>query len=67
MRYALRKGQPARTPLEVLIKLVAAKEFEIHVFLHAGKHDAVMYSSDLTEEYVSFNKGDMSDPKALGG
>ncbi len=67
MRYALRKGQPTRTPLASLIELVAAKEFEIHVFLHAGKHDAFMYASDLTEDYVSFNKGDMSDPTALGG
>ncbi|MDQ6809465.1 MAG: bifunctional glutamate N-acetyltransferase/amino-acid acetyltransferase ArgJ [Verrucomicrobiota bacterium] len=67
MRYALRNGQPTRTPLASLIEIVGAKEFEIHVFLHAGKRDAQMYASDLSEEYVSFNKGDLSDPKALGG
>lgn len=65
--YALRNGQPTRTPLTRLIEIVAAKAFEIHVYLHAGKHAAVMYASDLTEDYVSFNKGDLSDPRALGG
>jgi hypothetical protein len=29
--------------------------------------DAVMYACDLTEEYVDFNKGDVSDPTTLGG
>lgn len=65
--YGLKNGQPTRTPLEKLIEVVAAKAFEIHVYLHAGEHDATMYASDLTEDYVSFNKGDMSDPAALGG
>jgi hypothetical protein len=26
-----------------------------------------MYAADLTEEYVEFNKGDVSDPTSLGG
>jgi hypothetical protein len=26
-----------------------------------------MYAADLTEEYVEFNKGDVSDPSSLGG
>jgi hypothetical protein len=26
-----------------------------------------MYAADLTEEYVDFNKGDVSDPTSLGG
>jgi hypothetical protein len=29
--------------------------------------DAVMYACDLTEEYVNFNKGDVGDPRLLGG
>jgi N-acetylglutamate synthase/N-acetylornithine aminotransferase len=32
-----------------------------------GRHDCVLYTSDLTEEYVEFNKGNLSDPKSLGG
>lgn len=65
--YALRKGQPTSTSFDTLVKLVAAKEFDLHIFLNLGKHDAVIYTSDLTEEYVEFNKGDVSDPKSLGG
>jgi len=26
-----------------------------------------MYAADLTEEYVDFNKGDVTDPTSLGG
>ena len=29
--------------------------------------DAVMYASDLTEDYVDFNKGDVTDASSLGG
>ena len=29
--------------------------------------DAVMYAADLIEEYVDFNKGEVGDPKSLGG
>ncbi len=67
MLFALRKGQPTKTPFETLVKLVAEKEFELHVFLDSGHFDAVIYTGDLTEEYVEFNKGDVSDPKSLGG
>jgi len=29
--------------------------------------NAMIYAADLTEEYVDFNKGDVSDPASLGG
>ena len=32
-----------------------------------GKSSAVMYAADLTEEYVDFNKGNVTDPTTLGG
>jgi N-acetylglutamate synthase/N-acetylornithine aminotransferase len=35
--------------------------------LNLGQAGAVMYAADLTEEYVDFNKGDVSDPGSLGG
>ena len=35
--------------------------------LNLGKADAVMYAADLTEDYVDFNKGDVTDPTTLGG
>jgi glutamate N-acetyltransferase/amino-acid N-acetyltransferase len=65
--YALRRGQPAETPFSTLVKAVAEKEFDLHIFLNMGNGHAVMYTCDLTEEYVDFNKGDVSDPKSLGG
>ena len=45
----------------------AAPEFDLHVFLNAGKHESIIYTSDLTEEYVEFNKGNVADPNSLGG
>ncbi len=46
---------------------MAAKEFDLHIHLNLGKAAAVMYTCDLTEDYVDFNKGDVSDPTSLGG
>ena len=65
--YALKRGQPAGTSFDALCKLVAQKEFDLHIHLHLGNASAIIYASDLTEEYVEFNKGDVSDPASLGG
>lgn len=65
--FALKKGQPTKTSFKALCKMVAQKEFELHINLNLGKAAAIMYASDLTEEYVDFNKGDVSDPSSLGG
>jgi glutamate N-acetyltransferase/amino-acid N-acetyltransferase len=65
--FALQRGQPAKTPFATLVKLVAEKEFDLHIFLNLGKGHATIYTCDLTEEYVDFNKGDVSDPSSLGG
>ena len=46
---------------------MAPKEFDLHINLNLGKSSALMYASDLTEEYVEFNKGDVTDPTTLGG
>ena len=64
---AVRKGQDAGTRFSELCKIVAEKEFEVHVNLNVGKHSTSMYSSDFTEDYVEFNKGDVSDPASMGG
>jgi N-acetylglutamate synthase/N-acetylornithine aminotransferase len=53
--------------LQTLGAIVAEPEFDLHIFLNNGRHDCVLYTSDLTEEYVEFNKGDLSDPTSLGG
>jgi glutamate N-acetyltransferase/amino-acid N-acetyltransferase len=65
--FALRRGQPTTTKLQTLAKIVGEPEFDLHIFLHAGSHGCVLYASDLTEEYVEFNKGNVNDPKSLGG
>jgi glutamate N-acetyltransferase/amino-acid N-acetyltransferase len=65
--FAVRSGQPTRVTLQTLGAIVGQPEFDLHIFLNSGRHDCVLYSSDLTEAYVEFNKGDLSDPKSLGG
>ena len=65
--FAVRRGQPTRVGLKTLGAIVGRPEFDLHIFLNGGRHDCVLYTSDLTEEYVEFNKGNLSDPASLGG
>jgi glutamate N-acetyltransferase/amino-acid N-acetyltransferase len=65
--WSLRRGQPTRVSFKTLCAAVASREFDLHIHLNLGKSDALIYAADLTEEYVEFNKGDVSDPGALGG
>ena len=65
--YALKRGQPTKTSFDSLCKIVAQKEFDLHISLNLGRSSAVIYAADLTEEYVDFNKGDVSDPASMGG
>jgi N-acetylglutamate synthase/N-acetylornithine aminotransferase len=46
---------------------VAPKEFDLHIDLNLGGSNALIYAADLTEAYVEFNKGDVTDPSSLGG
>jgi glutamate N-acetyltransferase/amino-acid N-acetyltransferase len=65
--WSLKRGQPTSTSFPKLCAAVAPKEFDLHINLNLGKSGALMYAADLTEEYVEFNKGDVSDPSSLGG
>ena len=65
--FSLKKGRPTGSSFEKLCKAVQPKEFDLHINLNIGKGEAVLYAADLTEEYVDFNKGDISDPSSLGG
>ena len=65
--YSLKKGRPTRTAFGKLCKAVEPSEFDLHINLNLGKATAVLHAADLTEEYVEFNKGDISDPATLGG
>ena len=65
--WSLKRGQPTKATFKELCAAVAPKEFELHINLNLGKASAVMYAADLTEAYVDYNKGDVSDPTTLGG
>jgi glutamate N-acetyltransferase/amino-acid N-acetyltransferase len=65
--WSLKRGQPTKATFKELCAATAAKEFDLHIRLNLGESAALMYASDLTEEYVEFNKGDVSDPTTLGG
>ncbi|MCS7091175.1 MAG: bifunctional glutamate N-acetyltransferase/amino-acid acetyltransferase ArgJ [Verrucomicrobiota bacterium] len=65
--WCLRRGRPTNVPFKKLCEAVAPLQFELHIRLNLGHASAVMYATDLTEAYVEFNKGDVSDPASLGG
>jgi len=65
--YSLRRGRPTSAPFDALCKIVALPEFDLHINLNLGKGSAIIYAADLTEDYVDFNKGDVTDPASLGG
>jgi len=67
MLFAFRRGRPTNLALKTLARVTSAPEFELHVNLHLGRAAFTMWASDLTEDYVAFNKGDVSDPATLGG
>jgi glutamate N-acetyltransferase/amino-acid N-acetyltransferase len=65
--WSLRRGQPTRAAFAELCAAVAGREFDLHIRLNLGRGEALIYAADLTTEYVDFNKGDVSNPAALGG
>jgi glutamate N-acetyltransferase / amino-acid N-acetyltransferase len=65
--WSLKRGQPTKATFKQLCAVVAPNEFELHINLNLGKSSAVMYAADLTEAYVDYNKGDVTDPTTLGG
>lgn len=65
--WSLKKGQPTNATFKQLCVATDLKEFDLHIRLNLGKSSAIMYAADLTEDYVDFNKGDVSDPATLGG
>jgi glutamate N-acetyltransferase/amino-acid N-acetyltransferase len=65
--FAFRRGRPTNVALKMLAKITSAPDFDLHVDLHRGRGEFVLYAADLTENYVAFNKGDITDPATLGG
>ncbi len=65
--WSLRRGLPTGVDFATLCACVAPAEFDLHIRLNIGRGKAVVWACDLSEEYVDFNKGDISNPAALGG
>jgi glutamate N-acetyltransferase/amino-acid N-acetyltransferase len=65
--FAFQRGRPTNVALKTLAKITASPEFDLHVDLHRGRGEFVLYAADLTEDYVTLNKGDINDPATLGG
>lgn len=65
--YSLKGGRPTKVSFARLCAAAAPAEFELRIHLNLGRGRAVIYASDLTEAYVEFNKGDVSNPASLGG
>jgi glutamate N-acetyltransferase/amino-acid N-acetyltransferase len=55
---ATRNGICAGTPLEVLKAAVAKREFTVTIDLNIGDATYTVYTSDLSQEYVDFNKAE---------
>jgi glutamate N-acetyltransferase/amino-acid N-acetyltransferase len=51
-------GLQAATPMNELRAIVAEPEFEITINLNQGDADYTMYSSDLSPEYIDFNRSE---------
>jgi len=51
-------GLQSATPMDELRAAVAEPEFEILINLNQGDADYVMYSSDLSPEYIDFNRSE---------
>ncbi len=65
--WSLKRGQPTKATFKELCAAAAPLEFDLHIHLNLGQAGAVMYAADLTEKYVDYNKGDVTDPTTLGG
>ncbi len=62
---AAKGGLSAGTPLPELLQAVEPREFELRIELHRGKESYSMYSSDITPEFVDFNREEYSMLKAM--
>jgi len=65
--WSLKGGQPTRVSFAALCRAVARPTFDLHIRLNLGRGRAALQAADLTEAYVDFNKGDISDPASMGG
>jgi glutamate N-acetyltransferase/amino-acid N-acetyltransferase len=55
---AVANGQPSKTPMSKLKKLLKKPKFTITINLHTGLGEYSILTTDLTEEYVRINQGE---------
>ncbi len=55
---AVKGGTASKTPPDKLREVVRQRKFTIHIHLGSGSAEYVVYTTDLTPEYVRFNKGE---------
>lgn len=55
---ACRGGLQAETSIDKLREAVAAPEFSVNINLNRGRHSYSMYTTDISPEYVDFNRSE---------
>lgn len=55
---ACRKGLATETPTDELRNAVQVKEFSVEIKLNQGESEYVVYTTDLSPEYVDFNRSE---------
>lgn len=55
---AVANGEASKTPVSKLRKIVRKPTFTITIHLHLGSGEHSVLTTDLTEKYVTFNKGE---------
>lgn len=55
---ACRGGEQTTTPSDALRERVQAREFEVLINLNSGVHEYTVYTTDLSPEYVDFNRSE---------
>ena len=55
---AVQNGMKSATPLKLLHKVMKKRKFKVTVDLHLGTAQYIIYTTDLTAEYVELNKGE---------
>lgn len=55
---AVKHGVASRTPPAKLAEVVRAERFTVHVHLHLGGEEYVVYTTDLSTDYVRLNRGE---------
>lgn len=55
---AVQNGVASNTPFEELKKVVSNRKFTITINLHLGSAEYIVFSTDLSKEYVDFNRSE---------